>query len=127
MGWSLGNRKYKAHEMNFLGIFLMGDSIKGARVNIDEHSSIEKCSDLISNECMTSIEKHLPKGRALKKIRLGEYGLSPLHLAAWNNRPDLCEYLIKKGIDPIINNLKTLLHIDLFWQKHQKKQRKLLK
>jgi len=67
-----------------------------------KHRDFEDLVDLISLGSIEALEK-LSSGVNFSKVRVGEYGLTLLHLAAWHNRPDVCEYLIHKGIDPDVS------------------------
>lgn len=77
-----------------------------------KHNDFEELIDLVSLGSIESIEKYSSKIN-LSRVRIGEFGLSLLHFAAWNNRPEICKYLIKKGVDPEASEKfsgKTALH-----------------
>jgi len=83
-------------------------------MHLNELNIFEDYNSLIAEGSIDALEKSFSSKRTLKKVRFGEYELTLLHLAAWHNRPDICEYLIHEGIDPNVREKysgKTPLHV----------------
>ncbi len=71
-------------------------------------------NSLIARGDLSSIQIMLQKGEISRKDKLGKYELSPLHLAAWHNKPEICQFLIYQKISPSVSEPfsgKTPLHI----------------
>ncbi len=75
-------------------------------------------NSLIATGDLSSIQSKLDHGKLSRKDRLGEYELSPLHLAAWHNQPEICEFLITQKISPNVTETfseKNPLHIAAYF------------
>ncbi len=71
-------------------------------------------NSLIARGDLSPIQIMLQKGEISRKDRLGKYELSPLHLAAWHNKPEICQFLISQKIAPNVSETfsgKAPLHI----------------
>lgn len=71
-------------------------------------------NSLIAKGDLVTIQLMVDKGELSYKDQLGEYGLSPLHLAAWLNQPNVCQFLISHKISPSVKESfsgKSPLHI----------------
>jgi ankyrin repeat protein len=75
-------------------------------------------NSLITKGDLVTIQNMIEKGDLSYKDQLGECGLSPLHLAAWHNQPEVCRFLISHKISPCVEerfSLKTPLHIAAYF------------
>lgn len=75
-------------------------------------------NSLVAVGDLSSIQAMLEKGELSCKDKLGKYELSPLHLAAWHNQPEICQFLISEKIPPNIREIfseKTPLHIAAYF------------
>jgi hypothetical protein len=75
-------------------------------------------NSLIAEGNLSSIQAKLEKGELSTKDKLGACGLSPLHLATWHNKPEICQFLISQKISPTVAETfsqKTPLHIAAYF------------
>lgn len=75
-------------------------------------------NSLIAKGDLATIQRMVEKGDLSYKDKLGECGLSPLHLAVWHNQPEACRFLISHKISPSVEegfSLKTPLHIAAYF------------
>lgn len=75
-------------------------------------------NSLIAKGDLATIQRMVEKGDLSYKDKLGECGLSPLHLAVWHNQPEACRFLISHKISPSIEesfSLKAPLHIAAYF------------
>lgn len=73
---------------------------------------------LIAKGDLATIQRMVEKGDLSYKDKLGEYGLSPLHLAVWHNQPEVCRFLIAHKISPSVEesfSQKAPLHIAAYF------------
>ncbi len=70
---------------------------------------------LISDNSLANIKSMLNSGEISKNDKLGKFKLSPLHLAAWHNKPEICEFLLSHKFLPRIKkenfSNKTAIHL----------------
>ena len=82
--------------------------------NSSSHGNLLEWNSCIAKGDLATIQRMIEKGDLSYKDKLGECGLSPLHLAAWHNQPEICRFLISQKIPPNIEesfSQKTPLHI----------------
>ncbi len=75
-------------------------------------------NSLIAAGDLSHVQAMLEKGELSSKDKLGKYQLSPLHLAAWHNQPEICQFLISQKISPAVRETfsgKTPLHIAAYF------------
>lgn len=79
-----------------------------------DQTNMDIWDSLVSSGDLAAIQNMVRKSKISTKDKLGEYELSPLHLAAKHNQPDICEFLISEGVSPNIKesfSKKNPLHI----------------
>ena len=82
------------------------------------HGNLLKWNLYIAKGDLETIQLMIEKGDLSYNDKLGECGLSPLHLAAWHNQPEVCRFLISQKISPSIEenfSLKTPLHVAAYF------------
>lgn len=75
-------------------------------------------NSLIATEDLPSLQAMLDKGEISRKDKIGKYELSPLHLAVWHNKPEVCKFLLSQKIAPNIKetfSAKTPIHIAAYF------------
>ncbi len=75
-------------------------------------------NSLITKGDLSLIQTMIEKGDLSYRDSLGQFELSPLHLAVWHNQPEICKFLISGKISPNIDEPfsgKTPLHIAAYF------------
>lgn len=73
---------------------------------------------LIAQGNLSMIQLLVDKGDLSYEDKLGEWEISPLHLAAWHNQPEICRFLISHKVSPSVKESfseKTPLHIAAYF------------
>lgn len=86
--------------------------------SLSASETLIKWNSPIATGDLSSIRTMFEKGEISAKDKLGEYALSPLHLAAWYNQPEICQFLISRKVSANTKESfsgKTPLHIAAYF------------